>query len=187
MMALVSFPSSYEATKAREALHGRNIYDGCCRMDIKYSAPLPVNNSMAAASTPNAPCPSSTLKAVDPNEQGYTTMVPADASPVHHSLALVVAAISQKCLVISKEISANQMLDKLPSASDGTEQVQNVSGARAVEIDTDMSTEVLTHVGGLSLFQVIVLSRMYCGMRSLLTAASLTLAAHHCSWSGYSP
>jgi hypothetical protein len=127
VMALVSFPSPHEATKAREALHGRNIYDGCCRMDIKYSAPLPVSNTKVAASTPNAPhptpCSACTLKAANPNEQGDTTTVPVDASPVDHSVVLAVSAISQKCPVMPKVIGASQMLDKLPSASDDKEQV----------------------------------------------------------------
>jgi hypothetical protein len=164
VMALVSFSSPHEATKAREALHSRNIYDGCCRMDIKYLAPLPVCNTAVAASTPNAPhltpCSASTLKVVDPNEQGDTAMVPMDASSVHHSLALAVAAMSEKCPVMSKEIGVNQMLDKLLSASDGREhvQVQNFPGEHVVEIDTNMSAEVLTHVGGLSLFQELELN-----------------------------
>jgi hypothetical protein len=32
--AFVLFRSRHDAARAREALHGRNIYDGCCLMDI---------------------------------------------------------------------------------------------------------------------------------------------------------
>jgi hypothetical protein len=159
VMALVSFPSPHEATKAREALHGRNIYDGCCRMDIKYSAPLPVSNTSVTASTPTAPqpapCSVSTLEGVDSDKKGDAAMVFPGASPVHHSVALAVAAISQKCPVMPKEIDANQVSDRLLSASDDKEhvQVKRVPSARTVEINTDMSAEVLTQIGGLSLFQ----------------------------------
>jgi len=37
--AQVVFRSKYKAVKAFGELHGRNIYDGCCQLDIKYGAP----------------------------------------------------------------------------------------------------------------------------------------------------
>jgi hypothetical protein len=54
-----------------------------------------------------------------------------------------------------KEIDANQVADRLLSASDDKEhvQVKKVPSARTVKINTDMSAEVLTQIGGLSLFQ----------------------------------
>uniref|UniRef100_A0A0E0DBS5 PTBP1-like RNA recognition motif 2 domain-containing protein n=1 Tax=Oryza meridionalis TaxID=40149 RepID=A0A0E0DBS5_9ORYZ len=38
--ALVSFISSQDAERARSATHGRNIYDGCCQLNIQYAQPL---------------------------------------------------------------------------------------------------------------------------------------------------
>uniref|UniRef100_A0A0E0E205 PTBP1-like RNA recognition motif 2 domain-containing protein n=1 Tax=Oryza meridionalis TaxID=40149 RepID=A0A0E0E205_9ORYZ len=38
--ALVSFMLSQDVEKARSATHGRNIYDGCCQLDIQYAQPL---------------------------------------------------------------------------------------------------------------------------------------------------
>uniref|UniRef100_A0A0E0NRU3 PTBP1-like RNA recognition motif 2 domain-containing protein n=1 Tax=Oryza rufipogon TaxID=4529 RepID=A0A0E0NRU3_ORYRU len=38
--ALVSFMSSQDAERARSATQGRNIYDGCCQLDIQYAHPL---------------------------------------------------------------------------------------------------------------------------------------------------
>ncbi|KAL9245681.1 hypothetical protein vseg_019305 [Gypsophila vaccaria] len=43
--ALIQFQTRQSATSAMSALHGRNIYDGCCQLDIQYSnqADLQVN------------------------------------------------------------------------------------------------------------------------------------------------
>lgn len=35
--ALIQYQSRHEAVEALAALHGRNIYDGCCQLDIQYS------------------------------------------------------------------------------------------------------------------------------------------------------
>ncbi|KAK9678722.1 hypothetical protein RND81_11G229300 [Saponaria officinalis] len=35
--ALIQFQTRQSATSAMSALHGRNIYDGCCQLDIQYS------------------------------------------------------------------------------------------------------------------------------------------------------
>ncbi|XP_074264295.1 polypyrimidine tract-binding protein homolog 3-like [Silene latifolia] len=35
--ALIQFQTRQSATAAMSALHGRNIYDGCCQLDIQYS------------------------------------------------------------------------------------------------------------------------------------------------------
>uniref|UniRef100_A0A0E0DB07 PTBP1-like RNA recognition motif 2 domain-containing protein n=1 Tax=Oryza meridionalis TaxID=40149 RepID=A0A0E0DB07_9ORYZ len=37
VVALVSFMSSQDGERARSATHGRNIYDGCCQLDIQYA------------------------------------------------------------------------------------------------------------------------------------------------------
>jgi hypothetical protein len=35
--ALIQYNSRQEAVEAFGSLHGRNIYDGCCQLDIQYS------------------------------------------------------------------------------------------------------------------------------------------------------
>ncbi|CAO2827945.1 unnamed protein product [Amaranthus hypochondriacus] len=35
--ALIQYQSRQSATSAMSALHGRNIYDGCCQLDVQYS------------------------------------------------------------------------------------------------------------------------------------------------------
>uniref|UniRef100_A0A0E0D960 PTBP1-like RNA recognition motif 2 domain-containing protein n=1 Tax=Oryza meridionalis TaxID=40149 RepID=A0A0E0D960_9ORYZ len=38
--ALVSFKSGHDVERARSATHGRNIYNGCCQLDIQYTQSL---------------------------------------------------------------------------------------------------------------------------------------------------
>ncbi|XP_051210401.1 uncharacterized protein [Lolium perenne] len=121
--ALFTFRSSHAATRARAALHGSNIYDGCCRIEIQYVS-LPLSNTTETLPTHTAanptPCPASALKAVAPNEHGVAVY----ASPVHHSVVLVAEATSQECPVMAEQLGSNQELHRISAASDDKEQVQ---------------------------------------------------------------
>lgn len=128
VLVFVAFPSPHEARRAWEALHGRNIYDGCCRMDIKYSTPPLVRNTTVTAPTPTStqpvPCSASTLKAVNLSESGVTAMVGVHPRPLHHSVALAAAATSPKLPATDEPLGANQVLDRMPVVTDDKELVQ---------------------------------------------------------------
>ncbi|KAK1698659.1 hypothetical protein QYE76_015356 [Lolium multiflorum] len=121
--ALFTFGSSHAARRAREALHGRNIYDGCCRIEIQYVS-LTLSNTTETSPTPTTanptPCPASALKAVDPNEHGVALY----ASPLDHSVALVAEATSEECPVMAEQLGSNQELHRISAVSDDKEQVQ---------------------------------------------------------------
>uniref|UniRef100_A0A0E0P853 RRM domain-containing protein n=1 Tax=Oryza rufipogon TaxID=4529 RepID=A0A0E0P853_ORYRU len=51
MEASVQFQSHEDTEYARKTFHGRNIYDGCCRMDIHLELPSPAATSSNSAPT----------------------------------------------------------------------------------------------------------------------------------------
>ena len=99
--AQVVFRSKYDAVEAFGELHGRNIYDGCCQLDIQYSVPSEPDVSMvkgiATASSSSLLFPSSTvIKASLDDLSSDILPMDAAASGAHTNAAIGMEALKHR-------------------------------------------------------------------------------------------
>jgi hypothetical protein len=159
--ASVQLQSGHEAVRARDALHGKNIYDGCCKLSIECtSVPNPRHDSylpeapvmtMGATATASssiaAPTSSTLVVGADMQLSAFTR----EAAPLESTTAVVLDGIhqhdaqplcSEDCTGVLTQVGGMSLFLELGFDSADENSVWN----------EESPEDVVTHFGGISLF-----------------------------------
>ncbi|CAO2188725.1 unnamed protein product [Urochloa humidicola] len=159
VLAQVVFQSKYDAVDAFGDLHGRNIYDGCCQLDIQYgvsskpNVPLATSNGDTRASSPSVLFCSSAVVISTLNDDISSEMLPVETTAIEaaHGNVKIVAQPVTILDVVSCDIADELLVHtastqvQAPSTSTiTTEAFTDVSVAAASTLAINLAASNVT-------------------------------------------